>query len=48
VAVAEAKKEIVWFRKILEYLQDKKVNSTPLLVGNTSAINLANNPIFND
>jgi len=41
-------KEIVWLRKILEDLQEKQVNSTPLLVDNTSAIKLANNPKFHD
>jgi hypothetical protein len=48
VAVAEATKEIVWLRKILEYLQEKQVNSTPLLVDNTFAIKLAKNPRFHD
>jgi hypothetical protein len=48
VAVAEAMKEIVWLRKILEDLQEKQVNSTPFLVGNTSAIKLAKNPRFHD
>jgi hypothetical protein len=48
VAVAEATKEIVWLRKILEDLQEKQVNSTPLLVDNTSAIKLAKNPKFHD
>jgi hypothetical protein len=37
VVVVEAMKEIVWLRKILEYLQEKQVNSTPLLVENTYA-----------
>ena len=40
VAAAEAMKEIVWLRKILEDLQEKQENSTPLLVDNTSAIKL--------
>ena len=35
VAAAEAMKEIVWLRKILEDLQEKQENSTPLLVDNT-------------
>jgi hypothetical protein len=48
VAIAEVTKEIVWLRKILEYLQEKHVNSTTLLVDNTSAIKLAKNPIFHD
>jgi hypothetical protein len=48
VAVAEATKEIVWLRKILEDLQEKQVNSTPLLVDNTFAIKLAKNPRFHD
>jgi hypothetical protein len=48
VAVAEATKEIVWLRKILEDLQEKQVNSSPLLVDNTSAINLAKNPRLHD
>eukprot|EP00253_Pinus_taeda_P014000 PITA_14000 len=48
VAAAEATKEIVWLRKILEDLQVKQVQSTPLMIGNTSAINLAKNPKFHD
>ena len=48
VAAAEATKEIVWFRKILEDLQEKQENSTPLLVDNTSAIKLAKNARFHD
>jgi hypothetical protein len=48
VAVAEATKEIVWLRKILEDLQEKQVHSTPLLIDNTSAIKLAKNPKFHD
>jgi hypothetical protein len=31
-----------------EYLQDKQVNYTPLLVDNTSAIKLAKNSRFHD
>jgi hypothetical protein len=41
-------KEIVWLMKILEYLQEKQVNSTPLLVENTFAIKLAKNPRFHN
>ena len=48
MAAAEAMKEIVWLRKILEDLQEKQENSTPLLVDNTSAIKLAKNPRFHD
>ena len=48
VAAAEATKEIVWLGKILEDLQEKQENSTPLLVDNTSAIKLAKNPRFHD
>eukprot|EP00253_Pinus_taeda_P028748 PITA_28748 len=48
VAPAEATKEIVWLRKILEYLQVKKVQSTPLMIDNTSGINFAKNPKFHD
>eukprot|EP00253_Pinus_taeda_P021996 PITA_21996 len=48
VAAAEATKEIVWLRKILEYLQVKQVQSTPLMIDNTSAIKLAKNPKFHD
>ena len=44
VAAAEATKEIVWLRNILEDLQEKQENSTPLLIDNTSAIKLAKNP----
>jgi hypothetical protein len=48
VAVAEATNKIVWLRKILEYLQEKQVNSTNLLVNNTSTIKLAKNQRFHD
>ena len=48
VAAAEAMKEIVWLRKILEDLQEKEEKSTPLLIDNTSAIKLAKNPRFDD
>eukprot|EP00253_Pinus_taeda_P011730 PITA_11730 len=48
VAAAEATKEIVWLRKILEDLQVKQVQSIPLMIDNTSAINLAKNPKFHD
>eukprot|EP00253_Pinus_taeda_P007689 PITA_07689 len=48
VAAAEATKEIVWLRKILEDLQVKQVQSTPLMINNTSAIKLAKNPKFHD
>jgi hypothetical protein len=43
VAAAKVMKEIVWLRKILEYLQEKQLNSTPLLVDNTFVIKLAKN-----
>ena len=46
VAAAEATKEIVWLRKILEDLQVKQVQSTLLMIDNTSAIKLAKNPKF--
>eukprot|EP00253_Pinus_taeda_P006525 PITA_06525 len=42
----EATKEIVWLRKILEDLQVKQVQSTPLMIDNTSTIKLAKNPEF--
>ena len=48
VAAAEATKEIVWLRKILEDLQMKQMYSTPLMIDNTSAIKLAKNPKFHD
>eukprot|EP00253_Pinus_taeda_P014679 PITA_14679 len=48
VAAAEATKEIVWLRKILEDLQVKQVQSTPLMIDNTYAIKLAKNPKFHD
>eukprot|EP00253_Pinus_taeda_P029214 PITA_29214 len=48
VAAAEATKEIVWLRKILEDLQVKQVQSTPLMIDNNSAIKLAKNPKFHD
>eukprot|EP00253_Pinus_taeda_P030303 PITA_30303 len=48
VVATEATKEIVWLRKILEDLQVKQVQSTPLMIDNNSAINLAKNPKFHD
>jgi hypothetical protein len=48
VAAIEATNEIVWLRKILEDLQEKQVNFTPLLVENTYAIKLAKNLRFHD
>eukprot|EP00253_Pinus_taeda_P025259 PITA_25259 len=48
VAAAEPTKEIVWLRKILEDLQVKQVQSTPLMIDNTSTIKLAKNPKFHD
>ena len=48
MAAVEATKENVWIRKVLEDLQEKEVNYTPLLVDNTSAIMLAKNPRFLD
>eukprot|EP00253_Pinus_taeda_P011370 PITA_11370 len=48
VEAAKATKEIVWLKKILEDLQVKQVHSTPLMIDNTSAINLAKNPKFHD
>eukprot|EP00253_Pinus_taeda_P027800 PITA_27800 len=48
VATAEATIEIVCLRKILKDLQVKQVQSTPLMIGNTSEINLAKNPKFHD
>ena len=44
VAAAEATKEIVWLRKIIDYLQEKQENTTLLLIENTSAIMLAKKP----
>ena len=38
----------MWLRKILEDLQVKQVQSTPLMIDNTSAIKLAKNPKFHD
>ncbi|XP_057872662.2 secreted RxLR effector protein 161-like [Cryptomeria japonica] len=48
VAAAQATKEIVWLRKILDDLQEKQTTSTSLLVDNNSAIQLAKNPRFHD
>eukprot|EP00253_Pinus_taeda_P029221 PITA_29221 len=48
MAAAEATKEIVWLRKILEDLQVKQAQSTPLMIDNTSTIKLAKNPKFHD
>ena len=41
-------KKIIWLRKILEDSQEKQMNSTPLFVDNTFAIQLAKNPKFHD
>jgi len=48
VAAAEATKEIVWLSKILEDLQVKQVQLTPLMIDNTLAIKLAKNPKVHD
>eukprot|EP00253_Pinus_taeda_P005522 PITA_05522 len=48
VAAVEATKEIVWLEKILEDLQVKQVQSTPLMIDNTSAIKLVKNTKFHD
>ena len=48
MVATEATKEIVWLRKILEDLQEKQVHSTPHMIENTYAINLAKNPKFHD
>jgi len=38
----------VWLRKIPEYLQVKQVQSTPLMIDNTSVIKLVEKPKFHD
>jgi hypothetical protein len=48
VVVVKETREIVWLKNILEDLQEKHVNANPLLIDNTSAIKLANNPRFHD
>ncbi|XP_059073237.1 secreted RxLR effector protein 161-like [Cryptomeria japonica] len=48
VVAAQATKEIVWLRKILDDLQEKQTTSMPLLVDNNYAIQLAKNPRFHD
>eukprot|EP00253_Pinus_taeda_P012525 PITA_12525 len=48
VAVAQATKEIIWLRKILEDLREKQKASNPLFVDNSFAIQLAKNPKFHD
>jgi hypothetical protein len=48
VAAAKAMKQIEWLRKTLEDLQQKLVNSTPLLVDNTFVIKLTKNIKFHD
>eukprot|EP00253_Pinus_taeda_P034579 PITA_34579 len=48
MAAAKATKEIVWFKKILEDLQVKQVQLTPLMIDNTLAIKLGKNPKFDD
>jgi hypothetical protein len=44
VVTTKVTKEIVWLKKILEDLQGKQVNVTPLLIDNTYVIKLTNNP----
>ena len=44
----EETNEIVLLRKIIEYLQEKQVNSIPILIDNTSAIKLDKNPRLHD
>ena len=46
MAIAELTKEILWLKKILEDLQEKQENYTPLLIDNTYAIKLVKNTIF--
>eukprot|EP00253_Pinus_taeda_P008154 PITA_08154 len=46
VVADQATQEFIWLRKILEELQEKQKASTPLLVDNSSAIQLAKNPKF--
>eukprot|EP00253_Pinus_taeda_P029389 PITA_29389 len=48
VVATKATKEIVSLKKFLEYLQEKQLHSTPLMIDNTSAINLAKNTKFHD
>ena len=48
ICATEAIKEIVWLRKILEDLQEKRVNSTLLLIDNTFVIKLVKNPKLHD
>ncbi|KAH9287850.1 hypothetical protein KI387_031967, partial [Taxus chinensis] len=48
MAALEATKEILWLKRILSDLQEQEVSSTPLMVDNTSAIQMAKNPIFHD
>eukprot|EP00253_Pinus_taeda_P006191 PITA_06191 len=48
VVAAEATKETVWLKKILEDLQVKQEQSTPLMIDNTSTIKLAKNLKFHD
>ena len=48
VAAAQATKETIPLRKILEDLQEKQVTSMLLFVDKTSAFQLAKNPKFHD
>lgn len=48
VAVVETTEMIVWLRKIIEDLQEKQIQPTPLLIDNTFAIQLTRNPKFHD
>jgi len=48
VVSAEATKEFVWLRKILDDLEEKQVNATLVLIDNTYAIKLEKNHSFHD
>jgi hypothetical protein len=48
VVVAEEIKENVWLRKILEDLQEKQMNDSPLLIDNIFVIRLDKNTRFHD
>ena len=47
-AMSTACSEIVWLRGLLEELGFPQTTSTPLHVDNTSAIQIATNPIFHE
>lgn len=48
ISATQATKKIIWLRKILEDLHEKKRSSTPLFIDNSSTIQLTKNHKFHD